>query len=78
MVTKKEVGKFVRYYGGRYWEGGCTCGSGQQGHELFDGRGVYCGITCMSCKRHETYRKVVMNTFYDENDVDEQIEEERY
>ena len=45
---------------------------------MYDGRNIYCGITCSSCKREDTYRKVVMNTHYNENDVDEQIEAEDY
>jgi hypothetical protein len=78
-MAKENVGQFVgSKWTGRYWQGGCTCGSGKEGRELHDGRGIYCGITCSSCKREDTYRKVVMNTHYNENDVDEQIEAEYY
>jgi hypothetical protein len=63
---------------GRYWVGGCTCGSGKEGRELYDGRGIYCGITCVSCKKEQNYRSEIMNDHYDENDVDEPIEPEDY
>ena len=46
--------------GSRWWEGPCTCGSGEEGRELYDARGIYCGITCRKCKREDTYRKDVM------------------
>ena len=72
--THKPRGKWVRSFGGRYWEGPCTCGSGKEGHELYDGRGIYCGITCSSCKREELYRREIMYSDYSENDVCEQIE----
>jgi len=78
MTTKKPIGKFIgTRWSGRYWEGGCTCGSGKEGRELYDGRHIYCGITCTSCKREDTYRPRVMNEYYNEHDVDEQIEEDR-
>mgnify|MGYP006971756524 FL=1 len=76
-MTHDNVGQFVgSKWTGRHWEGGCTCGSGKEGRELYDGRGIYCGITCSSCKREDTYRSAVMDRHYDEHDVDEQIEED--
>lgn len=69
----KDIGHFEgSRVTGRYWVGGCTCGSGNEGRELYDARGIYCGITCTSCKREDTYRKDVMkNSNYE---ADEQIE----
>jgi hypothetical protein len=61
---------------GRYWVGGCTCGSGKEGHEVHDGNGIYCGIGCSVCKREEKYRPEIMNRAYDQTDVDEPIDEE--
>lgn len=76
-MAHENVGKWAgSKWTGRYWEGGCTCGSGKEGRELQDGRGIYCGITCDVCKREDTYRKVVMDTHYNEYDVDERIEED--
>lgn len=67
-----------RSMGYRYWDGPCTCGSGKDGKELYDGRGIYCGITCSSCKKEDSYRSEIMSTHYNENDVDEPIEAEEY
>ena len=72
------MGKWVRSFGARYWEGACTCGSGKTGHELYVGRGIYCGITCSDCRREDKYRPVVMGRNYTRNDVDEDIEPEDY
>lgn len=69
---------WMRSFGHRYWDGPCTCGSEKEGRELYDGRGIYCGITCSSCKRENTYRSEIMNTHYNELDVDEPIEAEDY
>lgn len=77
-MTNKSIGHFERCQGQRYWAGGCTCGSGREGHELYDGRGIYAGITCSSCKREDKYRPEIMNRGYDEHDVDEPIEPEDY
>jgi hypothetical protein len=73
-MNDKIIGKWVRSFGSRYWEGPCTCGSGREGHELYDGNGIYCGISCSKCRREDTYRPEIMNRAYDSNDVDEQIE----
>jgi hypothetical protein len=75
-MADKEIGFFARSQGQRWWVGGCTCGSGLDGHELYDARGIYCGITCRQCKREDTYRKEVMTdpNYY----VDEPIEPEDY
>lgn len=79
MSDKKPIGHFEgSKWTGRYWVGGCTCGSGKEGRELYDGRGIYCGITCASCRREDTYRPKIMNEYYDEHDVDEPIEPEDY
>jgi len=44
--TRKPTGHYEgSRITGRYWVGGCTCGSGIEGRELYDGRGIYCGIT---------------------------------
>ena len=75
--TRKPTGHYEgSRITGRYWVGGCTCGSGIEGRELYDGRGIYCGITCSSCRREDKYRPEIMNRSYDENDVNEQIEED--
>lgn len=69
-----KVGHFEGQRGARYWVGGCTCGSGKEGRELYDARGIYCGITCISCKKEDRYRKEVMT---DPNyEADEPFEEE--
>ena len=34
------------------------------------------GITCSKCRREDLYRTEILNEFYDENDVDETIEED--
>ncbi len=71
---KQSAGRWVRSLGSRYWEGGCTCGSGEDGHELYDARGIYCGITCRSCDRAKTYRPEVMTN--PDYEADEPIEPE--
>ena len=72
---KHPIGRWVRSFGSRYWEGGCTCGSGEEGVELHDGNGIYCGITCKVCDKAAEYRPEIMNRTYDRNDVDEPIDE---
>jgi hypothetical protein len=52
--THKPRGKWVRSMGMRYWEGPCTCGSGREGHEVYDDHGIYFGITCTKCNRYPT------------------------
>jgi hypothetical protein len=74
--TGNEVGRWERSFGVRWWEGPCTCGSGEEGHELYDGNDIYCGITCSRCRREDKYRPEIINRSYDANDVDEPIEEE--
>lgn len=59
---------------GRYWVGGCTCGSGKEGRELYDARGIYCGITCDSCRKEDKYRPEVMSD--PGYEADESIEED--
>lgn len=49
--TGKEVGYAERCQGTRYWVGGCTCGSGLEGHETYDDNGIYFGIGCRKCRR---------------------------
>jgi hypothetical protein len=61
---------------GRYWVGGCTCGSGEEGHEFYDARGIYCGITCKVCKKDDP-RKWAPGVMTDPSyQVDEPIEED--
>jgi hypothetical protein len=75
LNAKKSVGRFEgSKFAGRYWVGGCTCGSGREGRELYDARGIYCGITCSSCKRENAYNHDVMNN--PSYQVDEPIEED--
>lgn len=50
-TTGKDVGRWHRSFGSRYWEGPCTCGSGREGHEVYDHHGIYFGISCTSCNR---------------------------
>lgn len=38
---------------GRYWVGGCPCESGKEGREFYDRGGIYCGITCSSCRKDD-------------------------
>lgn len=73
-TTGNPIGRWKRGFGFRYWDGPCTCGSGETGHELYDARGIYCGITCKTCKREDTYRKDVMTN--PDYWADEPIEEE--
>ena len=49
------VGHRVRSLGATWWEGGCTCGSGLEGHEVFDHNGIYFGIGCAKCKKKAAY-----------------------
>lgn len=64
---------------GRYWVGGCTCGSGKDGHELYDKKGIYAGITCSSCKKENTFAAGVMpGSPYDYPDDIGPIEPEDY
>lgn len=73
-MTDKPIGHFERSMGTRYWVGGCTCGSGKEGRELCDARGIYCGITCDGCRKEDGYRQDVMtNPAYE---ADEPIEED--
>lgn len=51
-MPKDNVGHFEgSRMTGRYWTGGCTCGSGKDGHETYDDNGIYFGIGCSVCKR---------------------------
>jgi hypothetical protein len=50
-VTGKDIRRFERSMGHRYWDGPCTCGSGRPGEEVYDDNGIYFGISCTSCKR---------------------------
>jgi len=61
-------GRWVRGYGYRYWEGPCTCGSGREGHEVYDDHGIYFGIACLTCRRAPTPGYM----------HEEQVEEEDY
>jgi len=72
--TGNPIGEWKRSLGFRYWDGPCTCGSGEEGHELYDAKGIYSGITCKSCKRENTFRPEV---FTDPDYwTDEQVEED--
>lgn len=53
-TTGNDVGSWQRSMGHRYWEGPCTCGSGRDGHEVYDDHGIYFGIGCTKCKREPT------------------------
>jgi hypothetical protein len=48
--TGRDVGCWQRSFGSRWWEGPCTCGSGREGHEVYDHHGIYFGIACTSCQ----------------------------
>jgi hypothetical protein len=75
---KQPVGHWVgSRWSGRYWEGGCTCGSGKEGRELYDKRGIYAGITCSSCKKETTFAPGIMPGSPYDYDVDEPIEEDK-
>jgi hypothetical protein len=50
-TTGKEIGQWQRCQGQRYWEGPCLCGSGKEGHEVFDHNGIPFGISCSVCNR---------------------------
>jgi hypothetical protein len=52
--TPKPRGKWVRSMGTRWWEGPCQCGSGREGHEVYDDHGILFGISCSKCKREPT------------------------
>lgn len=71
-----KVGEFRGQRGARYWVGGCTCGSGREGCELYDRMGIYCGITCVLCKKEDTFAPGIINddAAYE---VDEPIEEDK-
>jgi hypothetical protein len=72
---ESKVGRWVgSKWTGRYWEGGCTCGSGIEGRELYDKRGIYCGITCSSCRKEASFAAGIMPGSPWDYDVDEQIE----
>lgn len=55
MMDSKDQKPIGHYEGsrftGRYWVGGCTCGSGKEGHEVYDHHGIYFGISCSECKK---------------------------
>lgn len=70
-----SIGQFRGSKHDRYWVGGCTCGSGKEGRELYDARGIYCGITCTVCKKEDRYRRDVMTDA--DYEADEPIEEEQ-
>ena len=70
------IGRWVRSFGAKYWEGGCTCGSGEDGYELYDKQGIYAGISCKSCKREQTYAPGIMPGDPADYHVDEPIEED--
>ena len=74
-LRQRKIGHYEgSKWTGRHWVGGCTCGSGREGRELYDARGIYCGITCSSCKREDKYAPDIMNN--PNYQVDEPIEEE--
>jgi len=50
-ITGKPVGLWQRGSGMRWWDGPCQCGSGREGHEVYDDNGIYYCISCSSCKR---------------------------
>ena len=73
---KKPVGRRVSSkWTGYHWEGGCTCGSGKEGHEIYDRQGIYAGISCSSCKREKTFAPGIMSG-PEPYVVDEPIEED--
>lgn len=79
-ITGNPVGKFEgSRLVGRYWQGGCLCGSGRDGYELHDRRGIYAGIVCSACDkaRIASYAPGIMNNDA-EYDVDEPVEPEDY
>lgn len=47
----RSIGSWQRSMGFRYWEGPCMCGSGRDGHEVYDDNGIYFGISCTACNR---------------------------
>lgn len=53
-VTGKPVGRWMRGQGMRWWKGPCQCGSGREGHEVYDDHGIYFCISCSACKREPT------------------------
>lgn len=54
----------------------CRCGSGLQTHELYDARGIYCGLCCDKCEEKERskYRSEIFND--PEYVCDEQIDDD--
>jgi len=52
--TGNDVGYWERGHGARWWTGPCTCGSGREGHEVYDDHGIYFGIACSKCRREPT------------------------
>ena len=50
-VSGKDVGRWERSMGHRYWDGPCLCGSGRDGVEVYDDNGIYFGISCTACNR---------------------------
>ena len=79
-MNGKPIGRFVgsRMTVGRYWEGGCTCGSGEDGREFHDRMGIYCGITCSVCHKDDP-GKWAPGIMTDDApyDVEEQIDEDK-
>jgi hypothetical protein len=71
-----ERGRWVRGFGYRYWEGACMCGSGKEGHELYDKMGVYAGITCSTCRKELGFAPGIMPGDPAPYQVDEPIEED--
>lgn len=55
----------------------CPCGSGLWSEVQLDGRGIYLCRTCDKCHKEKMagYNPVILG-YYDQSDVDEQIEED--
>ena len=55
----------------------CSCGSGYGSYWENDGRGIPLCKVCVSCREEKLskYNPVILG-YYDENDVDEQIEDD--
>lgn len=77
-MSNKPIGRWMRSMGHRYWEGPCTCGSGEEGEELYDKKGIYAGITCKVCQKEKTFAPGIMPGSPYDYDVDEPIEPEDY
>lgn len=55
----------------------CPCGSGCYREAQYDGRGIFLCYTCYECheKQMSRYNPVILD-YYDQSDIDEQIEED--